>query len=196
MLKELQVKNFAIIDDVKINFRNGLNILSGETGAGKTLIIEAINLLIGERAENGLIRDNEEKLLVQGYFDFSDNPTILNFLKSENLIDDEGSAGEVVISREVNRNAKNRAFINGIFTQAGTLKRLGNFFVDIHSQNDHQYLLDPRAHIEIIDNYGKNKISGAKNAFREQLGEFLAMREKLEKLENLQDKKEEKLCMH
>lgn len=193
MLKELQVKNFAIIDDVKINFRNGLNILSGETGAGKTLIIEALNLLIGERAENALIRDNEEKLMVQGYFDFSGNPMISDFLKSENLIDDNGTAGEVVISREVNRNAKNRAFINGIFTQVGTLKRLGKFFVDIHSQNDHQYLLEPRAHIEIIDNFGKNKISNAKNAYREYLAEFLAKKEKLNRLEELQDKREERL---
>ncbi len=193
MLKELQVKNFAIIDDVRINFKSGLNILSGETGAGKTLIIEAINLLIGERAENELIRDDEERLLVQGYFDFSDNPIILDFLKSENLLDGEDSAGEVVISREVNKHTKNRAFINGIFTQVGTLKRLGKFFVDIHSQNDHQYLLDPRAHIEIIDNFGKNKISGAKKAYREQLDEFLVKREKLNRLEELQDKKEERL---
>ena len=75
MLKELQVKNFAIIDDARLRFQKGLNILTGETGAGKTLIIEAINLLIGERAANDLIRDSEDKLLVQGYFDFKDNPT-------------------------------------------------------------------------------------------------------------------------
>ncbi len=193
MLKELQVKNFAIIDDVKIDFRNGLNILSGETGAGKTLIIEAINLLIGERAENELIRDSEERLLVQGYFDFSDNPAIISFLKSESLIDDDGSAGEVVISREINKNTKNRAFINGIFTQAGTLKKLGKYFVDIHSQNDHQYLLDPKAHIEIIDNFGKDKIYNAKKQYQDYLGEFLTRREKLIRLEDLQSKKEEKL---
>lgn len=69
MLKELQVRNFAVIDDVTVKFGNGLNILTGETGAGKTLIIEAINLLIGERADSDLIRENEEKLIVQGYFE-------------------------------------------------------------------------------------------------------------------------------
>src|SRR4030043_66429 len=80
MLKELQVKNFAIIDDVKIKFGKGLNILTGETGAGKTLIIEAINLLIGERADVDLIRDGSDDLLVQGYFDFRDNPAVLDYL--------------------------------------------------------------------------------------------------------------------
>ncbi len=194
MLKELQVKNFAVIDDVKIDFRNGLNILSGETGAGKTLIIEAINLLIGERAENELIRDDEEKLLVQGYFDFSNNPTILSFLKSENLLGEDVSAREVVISREVNRNAKNRAFINGIFTQVGTLKKLGRFFVDIHSQHDHQYLLEPGAHIEIIDNFGKDRIAAAKRIYQDHLSDFLAKKEKLDHLEKLQGKKEDKLA--
>jgi len=86
MLKELQVKNFAIIDDAVVKFEKGLNILTGETGAGKTLIIEAINLLIGERAESTLIRENEEKLIVQGYFDFSKNKEALNFLTNEKLI--------------------------------------------------------------------------------------------------------------
>ena len=141
-----------------------------------------------------MIRDDEEKLLVQGYFDFSNNPAILSFLKSENLIGDDGTPGEVVISREVNRNTKNRAFINGIFTQVGTLKRMGRFFVDIHSQHDHQYLLEPGAHIEIIDNFGKDKIAAAKMAYQDHLSGFLAKKEKLEHLEKLQGKKEDKLA--
>ena len=116
MLKELQVRNFAVIDDVTVKFASGLNILTGETGAGKTLIIEAINLLIGERADSDLIRENEEKLIVQGYFDFSKNEKVLNFLKDENILYENDSTDDIVISREVNKLGKNRAFINGIFT--------------------------------------------------------------------------------
>ncbi|MDD5600875.1 MAG: AAA family ATPase, partial [Actinomycetota bacterium] len=87
MLKELQVRNFAIIDDVRIKFHKGLNVLTGETGAGKTLVIEAINLLIGERAAIDLIRDGEDKLLVQGYFDLKDNSAAVDYLLSENLVE-------------------------------------------------------------------------------------------------------------
>ena len=98
MLKELQVRNFAVIDDVTVKFGNGLNILTGETGAGKTLIIEAINLLIGERADNNLIRENEEKLIVQGYFDFSKNEKVLSFLKDENILCENDSTDDVVLA--------------------------------------------------------------------------------------------------
>jgi len=116
MLKELQVKNFAIIDDVKIKFEEGLNILTGETGAGKTLIIEAINLLIGERADSNLIRSSEEKLLVQGFFDFGNNQEVINFLRNENIIAEDDPVDDIVISREVNKKGKNRAFMASTIT--------------------------------------------------------------------------------
>ena len=124
MLRELQVKNFAIIDDVKISFKEGLNCLTGETGAGKTLIIEAINLLIGERADSDLIRENEEKLLVQGYFDLSNNRGARDFLLSHNILEDEDFKSDIVISRELNRTGKSKAFINGLYIQVGILKQL------------------------------------------------------------------------
>ena len=114
MLRELHVKNFAIIDDVKIDFGKGLNILSGETGAGKTLIIEAINLLTGERADSGLIREGKEKLLVQGFFDFKSNERAKDFLIRNNIIDEIDFDTDIVISRELNRTGKNKAFINGL----------------------------------------------------------------------------------
>jgi len=111
MLKELQVKNFAIIDDVKIKFEEGLNVLTGETGAGKTLIIEAINLLIGERADSSLIRSSEEKLMVQGFFDFSSNQEVINFLRNENIIAEDDPVDDIVISREVNQYFKKVIFM-------------------------------------------------------------------------------------
>jgi len=193
MLKELQVKNFAIIDDARIKFQKGLNILTGETGAGKTLVIEAINLLIGERAGVDLIRDGEDTLLVQGYFDFKNNPEAMNYLMSKNLVDGEDAGEDVVITREVTRIGRNRAFINGIFTQIGNLKKIGEFFLDIHGQHDHQYLLDQKTHMEIIDRFGRDRISDAKKDYSWSFKKYHEKKEEFLKLKELENIREEKL---
>lgn len=193
MLKELQVRNFAIIDDARIKFQKGLNILTGETGAGKTLIIEAINLLMGERAAEDLIKDGEEKLLVQGFFDLRGNPHAINFLLSENLVANKKECDDIVITREVNRNGKNRAFINGIFTQVNNLKKLGELFLDIHGQHEHQYLLDSKTHLEIIDRFGKMKISGIKKDYIKCLKDYINKKNDFMKLKELERTKEKKL---
>lgn len=193
MLKELQVKNFAIIDDVRINFDKGLNILTGETGAGKTLIIEAINLLMGERADNSLIREGEERLLVQGYFDFSDNKAIIDYLVRENLIEEGDPCDDVVITREVSKKGKNRAFINGIFTQLVTLKNLSLLFIDIHGQYEHQYLLEPRTHIEVIDKLGKEEVERVKKEYLCALEKYESKKMEISALKKLQAEREKKL---
>jgi len=190
MLKELQVKNFAIIDDVKISFKEGLNCLTGETGAGKTLIIEAINLLIGERADSALIRENEEKLLVQGYFDFRDNAGARNFLLASNILEAEDFESDIVISRELNKTGKNKAFINGLYTQVGILKQLGNYFIDLHGQHEHQYLLDQKTHIDIIDNFGKEPLFQVKEKYIEYYDKYMANLKKLNKLILMQKNRE------
>jgi len=193
MLKELQVRNFAVIDDITVKFGNGLNILTGETGAGKTLIIEAINLLIGERADNDLIRENEEKLIVQGYFDFSKNEKVLNFLKDENILYENDSADDIVISREVNKLGKNRAFINGIFTQVSTLKNLGKNFLDLHGQHDHQSLLDEDTHIDIIDSFGKVDVKNIKLQYQKSYKNFINAKKQVDELLKKQVEKEIRL---
>lgn len=193
MLKELQVKNFAIIDDVKIVFGSGLNILSGETGAGKTLIIEAINLLIGERADSELIREDREKLLVQGYFDFSRNTAVKEFLLERNIVDAQDFQNDIVISRELNRTGKNKAFINGLFTQVSILKDLGNCFLDLHGQHDHQYLLEPRTHIKIVDDFGKNTILPLKREYLYKYELYADSKKKLEDLIKMQSNREVRL---
>ncbi|MCX6383839.1 MAG: DNA repair protein RecN [Actinobacteria bacterium] len=193
MLKELQVKNFAIIDDAKIKFSSGLNILTGETGAGKTLIIEAMNLLIGERADSSLIRENEESLLVQGFFDFSGNTQVQDFLLKEGFIESGDNTDDIAISRELNRNGRNRAFINGIFTQANNLKVLGKFFIDIHGQHEHQYLLEQKTHLNIIDRLGKLKLLELKNEYNIELENYLEEKKQIDELKQLQLRKIERL---
>lgn len=193
MLKELQIKNFALIDDISVKFGKGLNILSGETGAGKTLIIEAINLLLGERADNELIREGSEKLIVQGYFDLTKSEKSIQFLKSENLIEDEAGLDDIAITREVSSQGKNRAFINGIFTQVSVLKNLGKCFIDLHGQHDHQSLLEPDTHIDILDSFGKSEIFEIKKAYEEKYLNFIQATGNLEKLKKLQTEKELRL---
>ena len=193
MLRELQVKNFAIIDDVRISFREGLNCLTGETGAGKTLIIEAINLLIGERADSSLIRDNEEKLLVQGYFDLRNNHGAREFLLSQNILEDDDFESDIVISRELNRTGKNKAFINGLYTQVSTLKQLGNYFIDLHGQHEHQYLLDSKTHIDIIDNFEKGPILLIKEKYIKYYDSCLVKSKELNELLQMQKTREMRL---
>ena len=193
MLKELQVKNFALIDDVSVKFGKGLNVLTGETGAGKTLIIEAINLLLGERADSELIRDGEEKLFVQGYLDLRKSLSAVLFLKKENLIDENENVSDVVITREVNREGRNRSFINGIFTQVSTLKNLGKCFLDLHGQHDHQYLLDSQTHIDIIDSFGKSEVKDVKNDYLNSFNNYRSLIRDYSRLLKLQNDKEKRL---
>ncbi|TET48682.1 MAG: DNA repair protein RecN [Actinomycetota bacterium] len=193
MLRELQVKNFAIIDDVRISLKEGLNCLTGETGAGKTLIIEAINLLIGERADSSLIRETEEKLLVQGYFDLRNNHGAREFLLSQNILEDDDFESDIVISRELNRTGKNKAFINGLYTQVSTLKKLGDYFIDLHGQHEHQYLLDPKTHIDIIDNFGKEPILLIKEKYIKYYDIYQTKSKELNELLQMQKTKEMRL---
>jgi len=193
MLKELQVKNFALIDDVSVKFGKGLNVLTGETGAGKTLMIEAINLLLGERADSELIRDGEDKLIVQGYLDLRKSESAFQFLKNENLIDEGESTSDVVITREVNKEGRNRSFINGIFTQVSTLKNLGKYFLDLHGQHDHQYLLDTQTHIDIIDGFGKSEIRDIKNNYMNSFNNYQDIIKEYSKLLKLKNDKEARL---
>ncbi len=190
MLKELQIKNFAIIDDISIKFSNGFNVLTGETGVGKTLVIEAINILLGERASTELIRDNEEKLIVQGFFDLSKSPKAIHYLKSEKLIENIDEASDIFISREVTKLGKNRSFINGIFIQVSTLKRLGSFFLDLHGQHDHQYLLDWQTHIDIIDAFGGENALACLNNYKLLYQEYINLLKSLKQLIKLKKDKE------
>ena len=191
MLKEIYVKNFAIIDDVNIRFTNGFNILSGETGAGKTLIIEAINLLIGERANFDLIRDGQENLLVQGFFNFKDNKNVNEFLLKENLIKSIDEADDLEITRELNRNGRNRVFINGNFSQVNILKSLGRLFIDIHGQHEHQYLLDQKNHLKIIDELGGFKLNELKKSYNTLLGNYIEAKKELDDLLRKQKQKDD-----
>ena len=125
MLRFLAIQNLAVIEAVEIEFDAGLTVLTGETGAGKSILVEAVGLLLGGRASADLVRTGEECATVQAIFDADDG-------------------GELVVRREITAQGRSRAFVNGSLVTAGALRELGARLVDLHGQHEHQALLDPK----------------------------------------------------
>src|ERR1044071_8691468 len=130
MLQRLSIQNYAIIDELEINFSDKLNVITGETGAGKSIIIGALGLILGERADTTVLVNKERKCVVEGTFDAKRNKEIKRFLK-DNDIDDNG---ELLIRREINTNGKSRAFINDTPVALAQLNELTSLLVDLHQQ--------------------------------------------------------------
>ena len=164
MLNRLTVKNFAIIEDIDITFENGLTVLTGETGAGKSLIIDTIDLLLGERASTEMIRNGKEKAEIIGYFDVK-NPRISSLLSS---LDIDYLDGKIVISRTISQN-KNVIKINDKTVTLTELKSLAKYLADIHQQFDMVKLLNKDNYLEIIDGFKYELINEYKEKYLNEL---------------------------
>jgi DNA repair protein RecN (Recombination protein N) len=147
MLTELRIKNFAIIESLTLPLARGFNVLSGETGAGKSIIVGALGLLLGERANADVIRTGAERATVEGVFDVSDRPEIRALLDERGIDVEEGT---IVLKREV-ATGRARAWINGTTVNAGLLAEVGRQLVNLHGQHEAQTLLDPEAQRRILD---------------------------------------------
>jgi DNA repair protein RecN (Recombination protein N) len=134
MLRFLSIRNLAVIESAEIEFDSGLNVLTGETGAGKSILVEAVGLLLGGRASPDLVRTGEECATVQAVFDGEDGT-------------------ELLVRREVTAQGRSRAFVDGALVTAGALRDLGARMVDLHGQHEHQALLDPETHLDLLDRY-------------------------------------------
>jgi DNA repair protein RecN (Recombination protein N) len=157
MLEKLLIKNYLIIKEAELDFSKGLNILTGETGAGKTIILDALSLILGERADYSIIRKENEKLIIEGQFDFKLNKDVFRFLKEKELLNFQALENlTVIIRRELYKKGFSRNFINDSPVNISDLKSLGDLIIDIHSQNEHQSLLRKETHIEILDNFINN----------------------------------------
>src|SRR6476619_3307140 len=148
MLTELRLKNFAIIETLTLPLARGFNVLSGETGAGKSIIVGALGLLLGERASADLIRTGAERATVEGVFDVSDRPEIGTTL-DERGIDAEESL--VVLKREIAAAGRARAWVNGSTVSAGILAEVGRLLVNLHGQHEAQTLREGEAQRRILD---------------------------------------------
>jgi len=146
MIQTLYIKNFALIDELEVSFQKGLNILTGQTGAGKSIIIGALNMVLGERADTDVIRQGASKAVAEAVIQIGRNSKIETIL-SENAVE---SSSQIILRREI-RETGSRAFINDTPVTVGVLKEVGNFLVDLHGQHDHQFLLKDENHRLVID---------------------------------------------
>ncbi len=163
MLRFLNIANFALIDSLQIEFQPGLNVLSGETGSGKSIIIDALGLLLGERGSAEMIRTGEERAYVEGIFDFQGNKPLVQLIADSGI---EASEEELIIRREVNSSGRGRVFINDQVATLGFLKAIQPHIVDIHGQGDQQSLLASETHLNLLDAFAdatplRSKISQA-----------------------------------
>jgi len=149
MLKELRIVDFAIIDEALIEFGPGLNVLTGETGAGKSILIEALGLALGGRSSDEMIRSAAEGAVVEASFDLTGSPRTAGWLEERGI----ESGGELIIRRTISRSGRNRAFLNGALATVAQVNEAGRSLVDIHGQNEHQALIDPKTHLAVYDGF-------------------------------------------
>lgn len=165
MITELSIRNFAIIDDISISFKDGLTVLTGETGAGKSIIIDAVHLLTGGRGSTQFIKHGKNRAEIVGQFNLTSNRVnILNWCQQYD-IDIENDT--IILERILNKNGKTVCRINNKMVTLAVLKEVGEMIVQIHSQHDTMHLMDQHNHLELIDEYNKDEISPIKNDYLE-----------------------------
>jgi DNA repair protein RecN (Recombination protein N) len=161
MIRYLAIRNLAVIESVSVEFEPAFNVLTGETGAGKSILVEAVGLLLGGRATQDLLRTGEELATVEAIFD-------------------RGDGAELIVRREITAQGRSRAFINGALATAAALKDLSNRLVELHGQHEHQQLLDPSQHLFVLDEFGD--LSSARDQVAGAFARLLHIRQQIDRL--------------
>jgi DNA repair protein RecN (Recombination protein N) len=177
MLAHLNISNFAIISRLEIDFKTGLNIISGETGAGKSIIINAVNLILGGRASADLVRSGTDEARVEALFSFPDNSSLKALMAEMGLPFD----GELLIKRTISREGRNRISINGSMATLQMLGRLGMVMISISGQHEHQLLLKPENHLYLLDEFGG--LAPERDTLAEAFSRYEAIKARLKKIE-------------
>ncbi|MCI8980116.1 MAG: AAA family ATPase, partial [Clostridia bacterium] len=151
MLNHLSIKNVAVIDRLGVDFHSGVSVLTGETGAGKSIIIDSINMILGDRANKGLVRYGSDKAVVQAVFDADES--VIPILEENDIDADDG---QIVITRQLTGEGKSVARINGMVVTLNVLRDIADKLINIHGQHDSQALLTPAKHISFLDAYAVN----------------------------------------
>jgi len=188
MLKSFEVKDYALIEHISIEFGNGLNIITGETGAGKSILIDAMGLLLGERAATEVVRKGAQKSVVEGIFDVKGNKKVKSLLKA-NEVD---FFDELIIRREISLKGSNRCFINDSPVNLNLVRETGNLLVDLHGQHEHQSLLHTETHIDYLDEFGNYQqlVQQFKTAYSDLIRKENERNELLDKEKNIKEKKD------
>lgn len=184
MLLEIAIKNFAIIEEISLNFERGMTVLTGETGAGKSIVIDAMNMMLGSRASIDVIRHGSPKAEVEGFFSVDKNPSL------EQLLADQGIAfsDELIIRREILQNGRSISRINGQMVNLATLRAVGQYLVDIHGQHDQEELMRPQKHIQLLDEFGDEVFQVSKQHYQDLFDRYRDLRKRvLNKRKNEQE---------
>src|SRR4051812_21478376 len=153
MLTLLNISNIALIDELRVEFEPALNLLTGETGSGKSIIVDALGLLIGGRFASDLLKAGAARGSIEGLFSVARNPELVSLLESAGIAIEDRDANEIIIRRELAANGRNKIFINHQLATQALLRDLRPFLVDIHGQGDQQTLFDPDTHLELLDGF-------------------------------------------
>ncbi len=186
MLTELNIRNFAIIDELKIAFDGGLNVISGETGAGKSIIIGAVGLLLGDRANADMIRSFEDAAVVEALFNIRAYDGLQKKVREMGF----GDGDELIVRRVVSRSGKNRIYINGALASLASLATIGESLINICGQHEHQMILDPENHTDVLDEFGG--LLPLRSVYQEVYSRYRELNEKLRGLQDLRRKKDER----
>ena len=179
LIQEIYIKNFAIIEEVQCTFEKGMTVLTGETGAGKSIIIDAVGLLIGERASLEMIRYGEEKSLIQGVFRIED-PAVVEKLQEFGV---EVVEDELMIQRELLQNGKSNCRINGQLATVALLKQIGPYLIDIHGQNEHFLLLNEEKHLGLLDEFAHHQMGPLMAEYDEAYAKVVTAKQELRALQ-------------
>lgn len=178
MLSFLKIKNIALIDDLTIEFGGGLNLLTGETGSGKSIIVDSLGALTGDRVSTDLIKEGTDSALIEGSFSLADSDDLRSILIDNGI---EMGDGEVLVRRDLSVAGKNRVFVNDQLVTQSFLRRIGELLVDIHGQGEHAALYDPSRHIDLLDEFAD--VAELKVKVAAAFGEFTSLKSRLASLE-------------
>ena len=175
MLLEISIKNFAIIESISLNFEKGMTVLTGETGAGKSIIIDAMNMMLGARATTEVIRHGAPKAEIEGLFSIENNRAL------EEIFDEQGLelSDEIIIRREILQNGRSISRINGQMVNLSVLRTIGQQLVDIHGQHDQEELMRPHRHIQMLDEFGDTSFFELKEAYQMSFDNYRRMRKQV-----------------
>jgi DNA repair protein RecN (Recombination protein N) len=163
MLKYLHIRNFAIIDQLELDFNAGLTALTGETGAGKSILLGALGLVLGDRADNDSIRQDSDTAEIVAEFDTQKNTPVTTWLVEQELNADD----ECILRRRISKDGRSRAYINGTPVNLQLIRELGEMLIDIHGQHEHQSMMKPVVQRQLLDDYAAhlNLVEAVSNAF-------------------------------
>lgn len=191
MLLEISIKNFAIIEAISLNFEKGMTVLTGETGAGKSIIIDAMNMMLGARATTDVIRHGTSKAEIEGLF------SVENSRDLQELFDEQGIelGDEIIIRREILQNGRSVSRVNGQMVNLSVLRSIGQYLVDIHGQHDQEELMRPQLHIQMLDGFGDADFLELKQAYQTNFDAYRKMRKQLLEIKKNQEEHKARIEM-